>query len=112
MVLHAHATVTPDNSTQHGPSSPLRSSIGEVGRWLSDCLRRRLTVARRRVVILVLLRIFDVGACCPQRPPFKPCMPFSGTRLSDIVHRQACAAPYRTFPESRYTPSEQNHVHV
>jgi hypothetical protein len=36
----------------------------------------------------------------PQRPPFKPCMRFSGTRLSDIVHRRACAVPYLTFPES------------
>jgi hypothetical protein len=29
----------------------------------------------------------------PQRPPIKPCMPFSGTRLSDIVHCRACAVP-------------------
>jgi len=36
----------------------------------------------------------------PQRPPFKPCMRFSRTRLSDIVHRRACAVPYLTFPES------------
>ena len=26
-----------------------------------------------------------------QLPPVKPCMWFSHTRLSDIVHRQACA---------------------
>ena len=29
----------------------------------------------------------------PQRPPFKPCMPFSGTRLPDTVHRMCMRSP-------------------
>ena len=37
----------------------------------------------------------------PQGPPFKPCMRFSRTRLADVVHRQACAVPWRTVPVSR-----------
>jgi hypothetical protein len=73
---------------------------------------RRLTVARRGVVTLVLLRISEVVACCPQQPPFKPCMRFSRTRLPDIVHREACAATYRTVPERRWTPRLWYHFTV
>ncbi|MFD4483345.1 helix-turn-helix domain-containing protein [Streptomyces sp. NPDC058471] len=32
---------------------------------------------------------------------FKPCMQFSRTRLSDIVHRLACAVALCTFPVRR-----------
>jgi hypothetical protein len=29
--------------------------------------------------------------CVILRPPFEPCVRFSRTRLTDTVHRQACA---------------------
>jgi len=36
-----------------------------------------------------------------QRPPVKPPVRFSRRRRPDIVHRQACAVPYHTFPLRR-----------
>jgi energy-coupling factor transporter ATP-binding protein EcfA2 len=72
------------------------SPAGEVGRWLSCC---RCLGSVRRVSPPVH------GSAHPgamgQRPPVKPCMQFSRTRLSDIVHRCACAAPLRTRPLRR-----------
>jgi hypothetical protein len=44
----------------------------EVGRWLA------ITAAGAVAVVA-------------QRPPIEPCMRFSRTRLSDTVHREACA---------------------
>jgi hypothetical protein len=38
-------------------------------------------------------------------PPHRPCVRFSRTRLSDIVHRLANASMGLTVPLSRYTPS-------
>ena len=37
-------------------------------------------------------------------------MRFSRTRLTDIVHRLACTATQRTFPDRRNTPSRVNHA--
>lgn len=34
-------------------------------------------------------------------PPIDPCMTFSVTRLTDIVHRAACAQSLRTVPARR-----------
>jgi hypothetical protein len=33
--------------------------------------------------------------------PIQPCVKFSLTRLTDTVHRVACADAYRTVPASR-----------
>ena len=60
---------------------------GEVGHWFAA---RELTSSAG----LSLSRPSQptpVPTC--QRPPFKPCMRFSRTRLPDTVHRQACATP-------------------
>jgi hypothetical protein len=45
--------------------------------------------------------------CLP--PPFEPCVRFSRTRLTDIVHRRACADHWRTVPVRRWTPSWLTH---
>jgi Bifunctional DNA primase/polymerase, N-terminal len=59
-----------------------------------------------------LSRVGDWRGCpCGLRfqpPPVKPCMRFSRTRLTDIVHRLACTVTLRTFPDRRNTPSLVN----
>ena len=47
-----------------------------------------------------------------QRPPVKPGMQFSRTRLPDIVHRKACAALGRVLPLRLKTPSRLYHAQV
>jgi hypothetical protein len=42
-----------------------------------------------------------------QPPPVNPCMRFSRTRLTDIVHRQACVLCQVIVPESRWTPKRR-----
>jgi hypothetical protein len=86
---HPPSTINPDHHPvpyRHHPPT----KIGEVGRWLLD---------RREVRTGSVPPVSRAGACSVspwrssgQRPPIEPCVPFSGTRLSDIVHRRACAA--------------------
>jgi len=40
----------------------------------------------------------------------EPCVRFSRTRLSDILHRSACAFPWRTVPLRVWTPRRWNHA--
>ena len=48
-----------------------------------------------------------VSALRFQPPPVNPCMRFSRTRLTDIVHRQACVLCQVIVPESRWTPKRR-----
>jgi hypothetical protein len=74
--------------------TPRAGFLREVGRWLVGVGRVRGAGPSgfSRVVDLFPLR---------QRPPFKPCVRFSRTRLSDIVHRVACVVCQRIVPVRR-----------
>ena len=74
--------VGPAHALGHGRGQRSRQPVGDIAELSGEGL------ARWR-----LLRF--------QPLPIQPCVKFSLTRLTDTVHRVACADAYRTVPASR-----------
>jgi len=74
-IAQAAAGALGDNGDLARPLPPLPIHWAEIDSRVEQRTRRR------------------VARCIILRPPFEPCMRFSRTRLTDTVHRQACAGP-------------------